>query len=579
MANVIDKVAGFVVGPQGPQGLQGPKGDTGQTGPQGERGATGATPSLTMGTVTTLEPDSPATATITGTAENPVLNLGLPKGRTGEISQAEFDEVAGDVDELKSELTDTTAKMEIKESVNRSVSDESWTNGYYVDNRSGKVVASATLAYSQKIPVSEGEVIRIFSFYNYTFRQMLLRSIAAYAPNGDFISTPDATGWKVQEYTVPSGVTSIIITTSIASQYMVVANIIPTKYIPYSAPHYVATYDFISDAVNSGNISTLDLKNSYACALPKGTFYQTVGLPQKWYKDSMVTPKTDYVFVANGYSATIHESDGALFENDNAINSANGYIYYAHDVLLNRVFYYDDGTGYGARRQVKVENLSDCSLLAIGDSTVDQDVLTATLLSHFAEQEHTITLLGTLGGSDPLNRNEGRAGWTTQNYMENTEKNGYTNPFYNSVADGFDFSYYMAQQGYSGVDFVVIQLGINDLYQYLSPNYAVIWSNIKTMIDSIHNYDANIKIILNLPTTPNSNEREHSVAEYLYRNRVITYNALALEESRKLPNVRCSYCHLILNSATDIRDNVHPTSAGYEKMALEVVNQINCWQN
>lgn len=106
MANVIDKVAGLVVGPQGPQGPQGPKGDTGQTGPQGATGATGATPNLTMGTVTTLEPDSPATATITGTAENPVLNLGLPKGRTGEVSQAEFDEIAGDVSQLKSEIYD-----------------------------------------------------------------------------------------------------------------------------------------------------------------------------------------------------------------------------------------------------------------------------------------------------------------------------------------------------------------------------------------------------------------------------------------------------------------------------------------
>lgn len=99
MANVIDKVAGLVVGPQGPQGPQGPKGDTGQTGPQG---ATGATPNLTIGTVTTLDPDDDATATITGTAANPVLNLGIPKGDTGEVSQAEFDEVAGDVSQLKS---------------------------------------------------------------------------------------------------------------------------------------------------------------------------------------------------------------------------------------------------------------------------------------------------------------------------------------------------------------------------------------------------------------------------------------------------------------------------------------------
>lgn len=64
-----------------PRGATGAKGERGLT---GATGATGATPNLTIGTVTTLEPDASATATITGTAENPVLNLGLPKGQTGE---------------------------------------------------------------------------------------------------------------------------------------------------------------------------------------------------------------------------------------------------------------------------------------------------------------------------------------------------------------------------------------------------------------------------------------------------------------------------------------------------------------
>ena len=45
------------------------------------------------------------------------------------------------------------------------------------------------------------------------------------------------------------------------------------------------------------------------------------------------------------------------------------------------------------------------------------------------------------------------------------------------------------------------------------------------------------------------------------------------------PYVRASYCHLILDPDTEIRDNVHPTDGGYAKMALEVVNQINHWQN
>ena len=91
-------------GPQGPKGdtgetgPQGPKGDTGETGPQGPKGDTGApgpkgdpgekgdpgvTPQLTIGTVTTLEPGEDATVAITGPAEAPVLNFGIPKGEPG----------------------------------------------------------------------------------------------------------------------------------------------------------------------------------------------------------------------------------------------------------------------------------------------------------------------------------------------------------------------------------------------------------------------------------------------------------------------------------------------------------------
>ena len=63
--------------------IKGPKGDTGASGSDGAKGDTGATPNLKIGTVTTLSAGSNATASITGTAENPLLNLGIPKGADG----------------------------------------------------------------------------------------------------------------------------------------------------------------------------------------------------------------------------------------------------------------------------------------------------------------------------------------------------------------------------------------------------------------------------------------------------------------------------------------------------------------
>lgn len=70
-------------GIQGPQGETGPQGPTGENGPQGPAGATGATPNIQIGDVTTLQPDQQATASITGTPENPLLNLGIPQGQAG----------------------------------------------------------------------------------------------------------------------------------------------------------------------------------------------------------------------------------------------------------------------------------------------------------------------------------------------------------------------------------------------------------------------------------------------------------------------------------------------------------------
>ena len=53
------------------------------TGPKGDKGDTGETPDISIGTVTTVEPGTPAAASMTGTPEAPVLNLSIPKGLVG----------------------------------------------------------------------------------------------------------------------------------------------------------------------------------------------------------------------------------------------------------------------------------------------------------------------------------------------------------------------------------------------------------------------------------------------------------------------------------------------------------------
>lgn len=53
--------------------------------PDGAKGDPGVTPALSIGTVTTGSPGTNAEATLTGTAEAPVLNLTIPRGQTGSV--------------------------------------------------------------------------------------------------------------------------------------------------------------------------------------------------------------------------------------------------------------------------------------------------------------------------------------------------------------------------------------------------------------------------------------------------------------------------------------------------------------
>lgn len=64
------------------RGATGPQGATGPAGQDGAPGKDGVTPDIKIGTVTTLPAGSEATASMGGTAEQPMLNLGIPKGGT-----------------------------------------------------------------------------------------------------------------------------------------------------------------------------------------------------------------------------------------------------------------------------------------------------------------------------------------------------------------------------------------------------------------------------------------------------------------------------------------------------------------
>lgn len=308
--------------------------------------------------------------------------------------------------------------------------------------------------------------------------------------------------------------------------------------------------------------------SKYAFAFNRARLKFTKNANKKFYFKNLLALDSDYATVtvdAMAMESTTKDYISVTYTNTGE-KAIVGYVY---DANLSLVEQQSD-----IKVNVANDNLSNCSALVIGDSTVEQNVMTQKMLDAFTTRNKTLTLFGTRGTAPNLH--EGRSGWSAKQYCTQSTDN----PFYNN---GFDFSHYMTAQGHSAVDFVVLQIGINDLYNVgftdSDDKIAETMGYVCSMIDSILAWNESQKIIVNLLTPVNPNY----TGDYMYakRNIFVRYNAKMLLEITKysLANVRPSDTFAILNPESDISDNVHPTAVGYEKMALEVVNQINCWQN
>lgn len=209
-------------------------------------------------------------------------------------------------------------------------------------------------------------------------------------------------------------------------------------------------------------------------------------------------------------------------------------------------------------------------VMVIGDSTVNDGSMTAKVAELYTADGAVLNLLGTRGGAT----HEGRGGWTAKMYCTVASSGGVINPFYNN---GFDFAYYMANQKFSGIQVVAIQLGINDIfafkdYSWASYDSAPVLGYINEMVTSILAYSPSIKVIINLPTTPNSDG--HSFTEtygttqlyWIYNRNIIRFAKELKEYFKSNVHVIISASNCILDTKTQIRDGVHPTTDGYNAL-------------
>jgi hypothetical protein len=218
-------------------------------------------------------------------------------------------------------------------------------------------------------------------------------------------------------------------------------------------------------------------------------------------------------------------------------------------------------------------------VMLIGDSTVNAGTVTQRLVNKLGAN---IQLVGTRGITPNLH--EGRGGWTAGTYRSNSSYDSVVNPFYNPTAADFDFGYYMTNNGFTGLDVVIIQLGINDTFSpttdsTLETRISEVKMNFDFIINNIKTYDPNIKIALNLTIPPNDNQDAFGNAygadqtqwRYKYNNHIWVGEMISYFDGVcDLVNV-----HSSIDTKTNIADGVHPTTTGYNQIGDTDYSYLN----
>ena len=233
--------------------------------------------------------------------------------------------------------------------------------------------------------------------------------------------------------------------------------------------------------------------------------------------------------------------------------------------------------------------VSGKNVLFIGDSlTFSRAGLYPAEIQHNLSKGGIVSI-GTQNGSIDTNqvgnvKHEGYNGATVGGFLKANVTSAFTNPFYNPSSGTFDLSYFMANNGYSKVDAVCLNLGHNNL-----GNEVAGVNDLKTIIEKIHAYNANIPVIISL-ITPLGDQNSHAhlgftAGQMRYHWRQLIKAYINAFDSGKMSNVYLSTPYFNVDQDNDLpvesvsrcardttqivrqTDSMHPTRTGTLKMA------------
>lgn len=237
------------------------------------------------------------------------------------------------------------------------------------------------------------------------------------------------------------------------------------------------------------------------------------------------------------------------------------------------------------------------NVAVIGDSIIANGNHSGSV-TFYAKNElgNNVNMLGKFGTENA--EHNGIGGCTVSELAASAVSNGKTNYFYNEGS--FDFANWMSTNAYEDCDQVYIHLGINDVFS--SKDINSLWiknsSHIDSIINSIHSYNPDIKIVLLTPTGAPvgddlGNVYGNGFSQWVFKKNLHEYSCNMIEtyEGRENENI---YVLLfggsidpdkgyITNEVTvfeasqykeTLHNDIHPNEDGYKQLAYSLVNYI-----
>lgn len=339
--------------------------------------------------------------------------------------------------------------------------------------------------YIGRYNASDGEPVSNSNFALY---------LSAWDEDGNYL--PYDVEQNVSSFTAKEHTARVALTIMLYSGASQVANAYvsttacPASFVPYSE------YDMHSaksdiDALKSGGISlNVNLPNK---------IYAVIGSELNIYFDNIINAD------ASEYHINVDCSIGEQLERCYRVSPT------AVGSYSLTITYEKNGAETSATTTLVVTNADTTNeqtvkVIVIGDSTTNGGVAVHKLMDDASGKRITVSLLGTRGDAPYLH--EGRSGWTAYNYVNVQTDGTYTNAFYNPSTHTFDFAYYLSNNNIDDPDLVIINLGINDVFNPtndtdLATAISTYLACIEDMIDSIQSAVSTAKIGIAITIPPN----------------------------------------------------------------------------